>query len=192
MTEIEEFLETVVDLTCDVRGLPAPTVTWTSSDGKVWHSHNRGESLNTLGHQCFYIVFDRLWPSARSWRRRRKNKPRTASRAHWSLRSPPTPRLSVALPTRLAATAWPSTSKPVSPTRRLTAFPLRLHCLVTRVSPPPSSLPALLVYVKLPRWSEKRLRLRLVLWFLLFRNVLICVLCCCSAVFSVLPAPSVS
>lgn len=35
VTEIEEFLNRVVDLTCDVRGLPAPTVTWRSSDGKV-------------------------------------------------------------------------------------------------------------------------------------------------------------
>lgn len=35
VTEIEEFLDRIVDLTCDVRGFPAPIVTWTSPDGKV-------------------------------------------------------------------------------------------------------------------------------------------------------------
>ncbi|XP_075892151.1 melanoma cell adhesion molecule b isoform X2 [Nelusetta ayraudi] len=35
VTEMEDFLESDVDLTCNVRGFPEPTVTWTSSDGKV-------------------------------------------------------------------------------------------------------------------------------------------------------------
>lgn len=44
-------------------------------------------------------------------------------------------------------------------------------------SPPSSSLPALLVYVK----SEKRLRLHLVLWFLWFTMLWSMLCCCCSA-----------
>ncbi|XP_044210167.1 melanoma cell adhesion molecule b isoform X1 [Thunnus albacares] len=34
-TEIEESLENTVDLSCHVRGFPTPSVTWTTSDGKV-------------------------------------------------------------------------------------------------------------------------------------------------------------
>ncbi|KAM6932240.1 melanoma cell adhesion molecule b isoform 2-T2 [Lycodopsis pacificus] len=34
-TEVEESFGTTVDLTCNVRGFPTPSVTWTTSDGKI-------------------------------------------------------------------------------------------------------------------------------------------------------------
>lgn len=34
-TDIEERLEETVDLSCFARGFPAPSITWTTSDGKV-------------------------------------------------------------------------------------------------------------------------------------------------------------
>lgn len=35
VTEMEAGLENTVDLSCRVRGFPAPSVTWTTADGKV-------------------------------------------------------------------------------------------------------------------------------------------------------------
>ncbi|XP_070761617.1 melanoma cell adhesion molecule b [Enoplosus armatus] len=43
-TEMEENFETTVDLSCQVRGFPAPTVTWTTSDGKVLKTASQTET----------------------------------------------------------------------------------------------------------------------------------------------------
>lgn len=34
-TEVEESFENSVDLSCVVRGFPAPSITWSTADGKV-------------------------------------------------------------------------------------------------------------------------------------------------------------
>lgn len=39
-TEMEESSGNTVVLSCDVRGFPAPSVTWTTADGKVLQSYN--------------------------------------------------------------------------------------------------------------------------------------------------------
>ncbi|KAK2847193.1 hypothetical protein Q5P01_010192 [Channa striata] len=43
-TEIEESFESTVELTCFVRGFPAPNVTWTTLDGKVFKTVSQTES----------------------------------------------------------------------------------------------------------------------------------------------------
>lgn len=43
-TEIEESFDSTVDLSCDVRGFPAPTVIWTTSDGKTLHTTSQEET----------------------------------------------------------------------------------------------------------------------------------------------------
>ncbi|XP_068615996.1 cell surface glycoprotein MUC18-like [Brachionichthys hirsutus] len=43
-TEIEETLETTVDLSCNVRGFPAPLVTWTTSDGQIRKTPSQKET----------------------------------------------------------------------------------------------------------------------------------------------------
>lgn len=56
VTEMEDFLESDVDLTCDVRGFPAPTVTWTSSDGKVQHTETKSWVIVSILMCFFYFI----------------------------------------------------------------------------------------------------------------------------------------
>ncbi|XP_056297547.1 melanoma cell adhesion molecule b isoform X2 [Pseudoliparis swirei] len=43
-TEIEESYKSTVHLSCSVRGFPTPTVTWTTSDGKILNSTSETEN----------------------------------------------------------------------------------------------------------------------------------------------------
>lgn len=56
VTEMEDFLESDVDLTCNVRGFPAPTVTWTSSDGKVQHTETKSWVIVSI-LMCAFFIF---------------------------------------------------------------------------------------------------------------------------------------
>lgn len=48
-TEMEETLENTVDLKCHVRGFPVPSITWTTSDGKV---QQREASHSSISYSC--------------------------------------------------------------------------------------------------------------------------------------------
>lgn len=93
--------------------------------------------LNGFGIHCRFFAFDRVWPSARSLRRRRKNKRRRASRAHSRSRSPQTSRLSAALPMRLARSRRPSTSNPVSSAPEAVIVSSPLCCYSSLFCDPP-------------------------------------------------------
>ncbi|XP_030007664.1 melanoma cell adhesion molecule b isoform X1 [Sphaeramia orbicularis] len=43
-TEIEESFDSTVDLSCDVRGFPAPTIVWSTSDGKILPTTSQEET----------------------------------------------------------------------------------------------------------------------------------------------------
>ncbi|XP_034460494.1 melanoma cell adhesion molecule b isoform X1 [Hippoglossus hippoglossus] len=55
-TEIEESFEKSVNLSCSVRGFPAPIVTWTTSDGKVLHSTSKGTEEGVQSVLSFQVT----------------------------------------------------------------------------------------------------------------------------------------